>query len=152
MKNLVICVAILVLPLVTYAGDGKSAESEVRAAAADFNDAYMTNDIERYFSYYADDAVVYWFGERQDMSAYHDEWKAMIEAGGGVETNEVSQEVFQILPGGKAAVASYFVHNVTRDAEGEAVAGNFYETEVWQKMDGEWKVINLHYTEIVPVD
>ncbi len=96
--------------------------------------------------------MVYWYGERQDLDAYYKEWKELIESGGGVETNEVSQEIFQVLPGGKAVVASYFIINVTRYPEGETIAGNFYETEVWQKIDGEWKVINLHYTEIVPVD
>ena len=152
MKNLVVCLAIVLLPLGTYAGDESSAESEVRAAAADFNDAYATNDLDRYFGHYAKDAVVYWYGERQDLDAYYKEWQELIESGGGVETNEASQEIFQVLPGGKAVVASYFITNVTRYPEGETIAGNFYETEVWQKIGGEWKVINLHYTEILPVD
>lgn len=136
----------LCLALAAFAGD--DVESEVRAAAADFNDAYETNDLERYFSYYADDAVVYWYGARQDLGAYYDEWQALIEGGGGVETNELSQEVFQVLPGGNTVIASYFVYNVTRSADGEKTAANYYESEVWQKTEGEWKVVNMHYSEI----
>jgi len=146
MKSLMICLVVLFLPLLTHAGDESSVESEVRAAAADFNDAYTTNDVERYFSYYADDAVVYFFGKRQDMKEYGRTWKEYMEAGGGVEKNELSEKIFQVLPGGKAVIASYFVHNITRSPESERSDVKAYETEVWQKIDGEWKVVNLHYT------
>ncbi|HSG97109.1 MAG TPA: nuclear transport factor 2 family protein [Woeseiaceae bacterium] len=148
MKNLVVCLTILLLPLGAYAGDESSAEAEVRAAAADFNDAYATNDLDRYFSYYAKDAVVYWYGERQDLGAYYKEWKELIESGGGVEKNELSREIFQVVPGGKAVIASYFVHNVTKLADGEVSEAGYYESEVWAKKDGEWKVVNLHYSEL----
>ena len=147
MKRVFICLSILCLPLAVTAGDATGAEDEVRAASADFNDAYETNDIGRYFGYYAEDAVVWWFGERQDMAAYRKEWEALIEAGGGVEENDVSDEIFQVLPGGKAVIASYFVHNVTRSADGEKTTAKAYESEVWVKNDGKWKVVSLHYSE-----
>ena len=137
MKGLTICLAVLLLPLLIHAGDESSVESEARAAAADFNDAYATNDVERYFSYYADDAVVYFFGKRQDIREYAKTWSKFMEAGGGVEKNELSEKIFQVLPGGKAAVA-------------EKSDARAYETEVWQKIDGEWKIVNLHYTEKGP--
>ena len=149
-KNLIICLLVLLFPLLIHAGDESSVESEVRAAAADFNDAYATNDLERYFSYYADDAVVYFFGERQDLEKYGRTWNEYMEAGGGVEKNELSDKIFQVLPGGKAVIASYFAHNITRSPEGEKSDVQAYETEVWQKIDGEWKVVNLHYTEQRP--
>ena len=150
MKGLIICLVVLFVPLVIHAGDESSVESEVRAAAADFNDAYATNDVERYFSYYADDAVVYFFGARQDIEKYAKSWSEFMEAGGGVEKNELSGKIFQVLPGGKAVVASYFVHNITRSPEGEKSDALAYETEVWQEIDGEWKIVNLHYTERQP--
>jgi ketosteroid isomerase-like protein len=149
-KGLIVCLVVLLVPLLTHAGDESSVESEVRAAAADFNDAYATNDVERYFSYYADDAVVYFYGERQDLKKYHKTWSEFMEAAGGVEKNELSEKIFQVLPGGKAVVASYFVHNITRSPEGKRSEAQAYETEVWQKIDGEWKVVNLHYTEQPP--
>ena len=147
MKNLIICLLVLLFPLLIHAGDESSVESEVRAAAADFNDAYATNDLERYFSYYADDAVVYFFGERQDLEKYGRTWNEYMKAGGGVEKNELSEKIFQVLPGGKAVIASYFVHNEDEKSDVQA-----YETEVWQKIEGEWKVVNLHYTEQRLVD
>jgi ketosteroid isomerase-like protein len=97
-----------------------SAEDEVRAASEAFDRAYATNDVEGYFGFYAEGATVYFSGARQDLSAYHEEWTAMMEAGGGV----------------------------TRSPEGEVSTVRAFETDVWQKIDGEWKIISLHYSEI----
>lgn len=148
MKQLITLILVLCLPFAAFAGDHDAIEKEVRAAAEDFNDAYETNDLERYFSYYADGAVLYWSGERQEVGAYYDEWRAMIEAGGGVEKNELSDAVFQVLAGGNVVVASYFIHNVTRSPDGTRSEADYYESEVWQKIDGMWKVVNLHYSEL----
>lgn len=148
MRQLITFVVAFCLPLAVIAADYDAIEKEVRTAAEDFNDAYRNNDLERYFSYYADRAVVYWEGERQDLDAYYEEWRAMIQAGGGVERNELTDLVFQVVAGGKVVVASYFVHNVTRSPDGSKNAGDFYESEVWQNIDGKWKVVNLHYSEL----
>jgi ketosteroid isomerase-like protein len=56
-----------------------SVEAEVRAASMAFDKAYTTNDVEAYFSFYTDDAVVYFFGARQKVSDYKEEWTAMVE-------------------------------------------------------------------------
>lgn len=148
MRESIAFIVAFCLPLAATAADDDAIENEVRAATEDFNDAYRNNDIERYFSYYAEGAVVYWFGERQDLDAYYEEWRTMIEAGGGVETNELTDHVFQVLADGEVVVASYFVHNVTRSPDGSKTAGNYYESEVWEKIDGKWKVVNLHYSEL----
>ena len=147
MKPLITLFLVFFLSFAAFAGDDAAIVNEVRAAAEDFNDAYEANDIERYFSYYADGAVLYWSGERQDVGAYYQEWRAMIEAGGGVEKNEMADAVFQVLAGGKAVVASYFIHNVTRWPDGTRSEADYYESDVWQKIDGKWKVVNLHYSE-----
>jgi ketosteroid isomerase-like protein len=148
MKPLITLFLVFFLSFAAFAGDDAAVVNEVRAAAADFNDAYEANDIERYFGYYADGAVLYWSGERQEVGAYYDEWRALIEAGGGVEKNELTDAVFQVLAGGNVVVASYFIHNVTRWPDGTRSEADYYESDVWQKIDGKWKVVNLHYSEL----
>ena len=37
-----------------------------------------------------------------------------------------------------------------RSPEGETGVARAFETDVWQRIDGEWKVVSLHYTEITP--
>lgn len=146
-------ITILATALISFAALAAhhgSAEDEVRAAAEAFNTAYATNDIEDYFSYYADGATVYWYGARQDMSAYQKEWSAMLDAGGGVEVNEMSDLVIQMMPSGEVAIATSFIDNKTRDPGGEVSTARAFETDVWQKIDGEWKIVSLHYSVIQP--
>jgi hypothetical protein len=74
----------------------------------------------------------------------------MVDAGGAVEKNDPSDVSVQVLPGDEAAVASYFVDYASRSPEGERTVAMGFESEVWQKIDGEWKIVSLHYSEIAP--
>ncbi len=136
------------ISLSAVADQHKSVESEVRAAVEAFNGAYARNEVENYFSYYTDDAMVYFFGARQDVSAYHDEWTETIGAGNAVEKNALSDIQVRVLPGGNAAVASYFIDFRMRSPDDDVSDARAFESEVWQKIDGKWKVVALHYTEI----
>ena len=122
--------------------------SHLHAAIQGFDHAYATNDVEKYFSFYADDALVYVDGSRHDLAAYHEMWTALMEAGGGVELNEMSDLQVQVMPTGDVAIASSFIDNRTRSPDGTTVTSRAFETDVWQKIDGEWKIINLHYSSI----
>ena len=150
MKKLLTGLVAVLISMSAMAAHHGSAEDEVLAALEAFGVAYATNDVEGYFSFYADDANVFFYGQRQDMAAYQDEWVTLMKEGGGVEVNEETEVVIQMLPGGEAAVMSYFIHNVTRYPETGVATEDAFETEIWQKIDGEWKVVNLHYSVILP--
>ncbi len=128
--------------------------SAVEAALLDtfkaFNEAYVRNDVERYFSYFADDADMYWSGARQTVSGYHEEWAATLDAGGAVEKSDVLDLQVRMLPGGNAAIASFFVDYRMHTPDGEVVVQQAFETEVWQKIDGAWKLVGLHNNVIPP--
>ena len=121
---------------------------DLHAAIKAFDHAYASNDVETYFGFYADDATVYFYGARQDVSAYHEEWIALMEAGGGVEMNEMSDLQVQLMPSGDVAISTSFVDNRTRSPDGSKATVRAFETDVWQKIDGEWKIISLHYSDI----
>ena len=148
MKRLLACLIVTLLSFPALAEHHLSVEAEVREASEAFNTAYATNDIEAYFGAYADDAAVFFYGSRQDISAYHEEWSAMIDAGGGVEMNEMSNVLVQVMPSGDVAIVTSFVENRTRSADVEVSVAKAFETDVWQKIDGDWKIVNLHYSEI----
>ena len=148
MSKLLTCLVALLIPLASMAEHHGPVEAEVRDAVEAFNSAYANGEVDTYFSYYADGAMVYFYGARQDLAAYHDEWAEMVEAGGVVEKNELSDIRVQVMPGGDVAVASYFVDYRLRAPDGEISASKAFESEVWRKSDGEWKIINLHYSEI----
>ncbi len=127
-----------------------SAEAEVLDAVNAFNEAYARNDVEAYFIYFAADADMYWAGARQTKSGYHEEWVATIDAGGKVEKNEVSDLQVRMLPGDNAAIVSFFIDYRMRTPDGEVDEETAFESEVWQKIDGAWKVVGLHYTANPP--
>ena len=125
-------------------------EAEVAAASEVFNSAYETNDADTYFDFYTEDAVVFFYGERQSVAAYREEWTASIKAGGGVELNKRSDLRVQMMPSGDAAVLSSFIDNRTRAVDGGLTTVKGDETEIWQKIAGKWRVVGLHYSEFVP--
>ena len=133
--------------LAAVAAHHESVEAEIQAAVDGFTEAYATNDAATYFDYYADGATVFFSGERQDMAAYEKLWYELIESGGGVLKNDLSDIVIQVMPGGTVAISTYFVDNQSR-YDGEIVDTRAFETDVWNRIDGEWKIVSLHYTEL----
>ena len=150
MKKIVGSIAIALITVSAMAGHHESENADLHAAIKAFDHAYATNDVETYFSFYADGATVYFYGARQDVAAYHEEWTAMMEAGGGVEKNEMSDIQVQVMPSGDVAIATSFIDNRTRNPDGSKTTAKAFETDVWQKIDGKWKIISLHYSEIAP--
>ena len=130
MKKLLTCLVAVLITTSAMADHHGSAEDEVRAASEAFDTAYATNDIEAYFGAYADGATVYYYGARQDVSAYHKQWSAMIDAGGGVEMNEMSDVVIQMMPGDEVAIVTSFIDNRTRSPDGEVSTVRGFETDV----------------------
>ena len=98
MKTILSGFAIALISLSAMAEHHGSEHADLHAAIEAFNTGYATNDVETYFGFYADDATVYFYGARQDMAAYHEEWIALMEAGGGVEMNEMSDLQVQVMP------------------------------------------------------
>ena len=150
MKNILTFVFVLLLPMAATAEPPASAEAAVREAVKAFNDAYAHNEVADYFGWYADDASLYFYGARQTVQAYRDEWAAMIAAGGGVEKNELSDIRVRVMPGGDVALASYFVDYRMRSPNGDISASKAFESDVWQHIDGDWRIVSLHYSEFTP--
>ncbi len=150
MNNILTCLVAALISFSAMADQHSSADAAVRDSVKAFNGAYASNKVEDYFSHYTDDATLYWFGARQKVSAYHEEWTELLDTGGAVEKNELSDIQVRVMPGGNVAVASYFIDYRLREPNGEVFATKAFETDVWQKIDGAWKVVSLHYTEILP--
>lgn len=139
---------ILFMPFSAMAEQPSEENADLHAAIKAFDRAYATNDVEKYFSLYADDATAYFGDGRVDIAAYHKMWIELMAAGGGVELNTMSDLKVQIMPGGDTAIATSFVDNRTRAPDGTKSISKAFETDVWQKMDGQWKIVSLHYSVI----
>ncbi len=150
MKKILILLTVILLPFSVLAGQEEVARAEVKAASETFNNAYANNDVETYFDFYTDDAVLFFYGARQPVADYKAGWTASIQAGGGVEMNKTSDMRIQMMPSHKVAVVSSFVDNRTRSEDGSTATVKAYETEIWQKMKSRWRLVGLHYSEFEP--
>lgn len=150
MARILTCIIAALMSFSVSADHHGAVETEVLEAVKAFNGDYESNDVDAYFSHYADDATLYFFGARQDVSAYHKQWAETVSAGGAVVKYTLSDIKIQVLPSRDVAVATYFIDFQMRLPDGQASASRAFETDVWQKIDGNWKVASLHYTEIPP--
>ena len=146
MKKTLALLLLIIAPL-AFADNHGDVEATITKLAHQFNDAYATNDADTYFGFYIEDSMLYFFGERQDVAAYDESWRATIAAGGGANKNDMSELRVQVLSD-TVAVASYFVDNESKSPDGDITSTKAFETDVWQKIDGEWKIVSLHYSEI----
>ena len=147
MRILVCCLLAVLISPFSFAAHHESVEDEIRGLLNTFNTAYATNDADTYFDLYAEDATVFFYGERQDLAAYEEYWRKTIASGGGALKNEISDIKIQMMPGNEVAIVTYFVDNESKSPEGEVTSVRAFETDVWRKMDEEWKIVSLHYTE-----
>lgn len=143
-------IAVLFTCALLIAGAPGAARADTRAdidrLEKDFNAAYAANDLDKYFAYYSDDAVL-WFPEgRTDVPSYKKMWTAYIKSGAQLESAELSDYHVKISPQGDAAIASYLLRVKTLEANKKLSNELFQETDVWFKAAGGWKVAQVHYS------
>jgi ketosteroid isomerase-like protein len=146
----------LVLGVLLLAGVARTAgsgaatktEQEIRTLEEQMNQAYAKNDLQTYFSYYAQD-FVQWLPEgRSDLDKYKRQWMAYVSAGNAVQEAEVRELLLRVDPSEDAAVASYILYVKTKGADGKISEEESQETDVWFKRSGGWKVVALHYAPL----
>lgn len=121
-------------------------QAEIRQLEQQFNAAYAANDLDKYFGYYADDALL-WFPEgRTDVTSYKKEWSEFIKSGAGIKAGTLSSLHIKFSPQGDTAIASYVLHLTQQEADKKVHTEDFQETDVWFKTDGGWKIAHVHYS------
>jgi len=122
------------------------AEKAVREAVTAFNAAYERNDLDTYFSYYADDASLIINSDRLTRAAYETEWREFVASGAAVNQNSLSDIQVTASPAGDAVVARYLLDVLTRQPDGSVAHEPGRETDVWFLTDAGWRIVHLHYS------
>jgi ketosteroid isomerase-like protein len=118
----------------------------IRQLEQEFNAAYAANDLDKYFGYYADDAVL-WFPEgRTDVPSYRKMWTDYIKGGAKLQSATLSDTHIKLSPQGDTAIASYVLRVKTLEANQKVTDEMFQETDVWFKAGGGWKIAHVHYS------
>ncbi|HEV7613443.1 MAG TPA: nuclear transport factor 2 family protein [Steroidobacteraceae bacterium] len=122
-------------------------KADIRQLETEFNAAYATNDLVKYFGYYSDDAVL-WFPEgRTDIPSYKKEWTEFVKSGGAIKDAKLTDVQVRLSPQGDAAIASYLLHVKTQQVDKKVLDEVFQETDVWFKAAGGWKIAHVHYAQ-----
>jgi ketosteroid isomerase-like protein len=129
----------------TFANAGPLAD--ISQLETEFNAAYAANDLDQYFRYYSDDAIL-WFPEgRTDIPSYKKEWTEFIKSGGQILAGTLSDMHIRFSPQSDTAIASYLLHLKTREANQKVIDEVYQETDVWFKgAGGGWKIAHVHYS------
>ena len=127
------------------AAENEAVQKEITELVLKFNEEYKNNNLDAYFSYYADDVTQWWPEGRVSLADYKKQWYELIANGGGVEKNVISDLQVQVGPSGDSAVATYRLDVITRQPNGERTGETALETDVWFKRNGKWQVAHLHY-------
>lgn len=150
LRVLVPLLAVLVVGCTLVLGKANAratlAGQEIRDFEQRANAAYEANDLQKYFSFYADDFTQYLPEGRTNLPAYKKEWTEYIGEGNRIEKVTLSDMHIQIGPSGDTAVASYILHVRTRLKDGKITEEDNQESDVLFKRNGEWKVVFLHYS------
>lgn len=162
MKKVMTSFKILVVALIavtavpSWAADAaaqKQAEAEVTRAVHEMVAAYATTDVDKYFSYYADDMSLCCRGTEQwsTKKDYYEAWKANIARGGGVTKSAVVDLRVQVSLSADMAITSYQMPVTRKMArEGQAPEITYNMLLVWVKRNGRWIVDNLVFSAARP--
>jgi ketosteroid isomerase-like protein len=149
------CCLLLLAAVVPRAGaaDAASVEREITRLEQGYNDAYGRNDLDPYFDYYADGAVLIFYDHRTPLAEYRRAWTQSVRAGNVVAAWKISDLVIRTSPAADVAIASYQVEAANRHADGRKTQERGFETDVWVKRGAAWKIEHTQYSlAVAPPD
>jgi ketosteroid isomerase-like protein len=151
LKTLVRALALFCLAQsAAQAGLQTAVEREIAHLEKDVNDAYAANHLDKYFGYYADDLVAIFYNARSTLADYRKFWTESVRAGNPVVSVKISDLVVRVSPAGDSAIASYQIDVRNRHADGRTTDEHAFETDVWLRRGGAWKIAHAHYALATP--
>jgi ketosteroid isomerase-like protein len=140
-------------PRVAATQNAAAAEGAVRDTITRLVDAYGANDLDTYFSFFADDMTVWWNADgRYDRptpkAAYVKSWPEFVKKTGGHESCHTTDLRIQVGPSGDAAVASYALTCLFKTAPSGSSREETYEmTSVLFRRTPGWQVVHFNWRD-----
>lgn len=134
--------------------DREEALAELRTAIRTFYDAFYTQDWDVYYTFYSDDVVLIdKTGDVMSLSEYESRAAQDAETLGELATDSFddSQVDVRLSPDGNSGIVYSRLPYLYRNSDGKETHMMIAETDVWWKIDGNWKVVHIHYPEVPPI-
>jgi uncharacterized protein (TIGR02246 family) len=120
-------------------------EKEIVALEDAMNNAYAANDLPKYFGFYAEDVSAIFYNERTTLPAYRTMWTAAVRTD-PIEAVSTHDMQVRVSAAADVAIASYRIDVRTAHAKGPATDEHAFETDIWERRDGAWKVVHVQYS------
>src|SRR5882762_6366749 len=117
------------VPLARAATDTAAIESQISRLEHVWNDAYGSNNLQKYFSYYAEDPILVFYNERTTLANYRKLWTETTKTE-PVESAKMSDTEIRVGPSGDTAVASYQLEVRQRHTDGKTTVEHAFETDI----------------------
>jgi len=112
-------------------------------------EVWLRHDAEAYLSFYWEDALIFSVGERMTLAEMRQGVVAQFASGAGPVSLQLPPlTAVAIGEAGDAALTSFAWSYRGRSAEGVETDRSNYETDVWYRREGVWKLIHMHLTRL----
>jgi len=140
--------AITLLTMLSFSAPAIAAApaDEIRQLEVNINEAYANNNLPVYFSYYADDFRGIFPDGFITLETYRKEWTDSVKAGNILVNFTYSDMQIQVSPGEDAAIATYRATASMRYVGKAPVDEHYFETDVFFRRGGVWKLVEVHYS------
>lgn len=145
---LLLCLAALVAACASRPSlpSEEETRAEIRAFVEEFNKAYESNDLEKYWSFYAPEMTQFYPQGRLDLADYQAYWNKHVGEGNRLQEVRLEDMVIHVGPSRDAAAVHYRVFIRTSHPDGTTAEEWAQESDSLVKRDGAWKVVHMHYS------
>lgn len=144
-RFLLVSVLMSVAPLTVFA---QAQDAAVRRALEAYDQAVAKKDVETVRNLLAQDVLLYEHSVRNDgaKDAFENHLKPEILESGGLQ---LTFSDVRITPETDLALVTR-QYRVRGKIQGREIDATGNETLVWQKLDGQWKILHIHYSHPCP--
>ncbi len=135
--------------------DREAALNELRLAIKTFYDAYFAQNWDMYYTFISEDIVlVDKSGDVMDLAEYESRAAQDADSLGELLTDSLDFAAVDVrlAPDGNSGIAYSRLPYLYRNSDGEETTITFAETDVWWKIDGSWKVVHIHFPEVLATE
>jgi len=131
-----------------------SAMSEIPALHKRRGDALLQRQPEQYLAFHWDDAVLFIFDHRMSFDEMRRRLPLLAAGSEAITVVLPSVDDLAISESGDAATTSFQWKTRIRNSKGVLIDRVNYETDVWYRRNGIWKIVCMHLTNLAskPVD
>ena len=123
--------------------------AEISALHRKRGEIWLQRRLDAYLSFYWDDAILFVVGARMTLPDFRRALVALLEAGGGPLAIDLPPvKDIAISSEGDAATTGFEWRTRSRSADGIDNDESYYETDVWYRRNGTWKIISIHLTRL----